>query len=282
MEHRLPGYKMEELLPVVETLAEAYTAHESTSITCETAEQLMGAVAYCIREMELCGGSHSILAEGIPAQKAYAIGAAQVQEKARRALAICNEILAEFNCYGNRCLHDTVTAGLPEFFKWYDVRFEPQNTIITLDYPVLKDLSRYTGIDKIYEYVLCIRLEQKFLRAFPEKRVIRILSKYNKRYEEAMDNICEVVFGAVIGHALARKPLAEPDWENEDYRRVQEVFIQEELQKINGRMEDAARGFVQSYCGDCGELAEYLCSAVRGITIRLKHAADNGFLPKLL
>ena len=36
-------YKMEELLPVVGKLAEKYTSFESTSVTYEKAEQLMGA-----------------------------------------------------------------------------------------------------------------------------------------------------------------------------------------------------------------------------------------------
>ena len=37
---------MEELVPIVGKLAEKYTSHESTSITYEKAEQLMGAVLY--------------------------------------------------------------------------------------------------------------------------------------------------------------------------------------------------------------------------------------------
>ena len=37
-------YKMEELLPVVSELAQKYTGYESTSITYEKAQMLMGAV----------------------------------------------------------------------------------------------------------------------------------------------------------------------------------------------------------------------------------------------
>lgn len=51
-------YDMEELVPVVGKLAETYMAHESTSITYEKAEQLMGTVSYCIHELqEMCGNS---------------------------------------------------------------------------------------------------------------------------------------------------------------------------------------------------------------------------------
>ncbi len=44
------NYEMEELVPIVGKLAEKYTAFESTSVSYEKAEQLMGAVLYCIHE----------------------------------------------------------------------------------------------------------------------------------------------------------------------------------------------------------------------------------------
>ena len=43
---------MEELVPIVGKLAEKYTSFESTSISYEKAEQLMGAVLYSIHEWE--------------------------------------------------------------------------------------------------------------------------------------------------------------------------------------------------------------------------------------
>ena len=45
-------YTMEELLPVVGKLTEKYTGFSSTSVTYETARQLMEAVLYCLREAE--------------------------------------------------------------------------------------------------------------------------------------------------------------------------------------------------------------------------------------
>ena len=43
-------YEIEELVPIVATLAEKYTSKESSSITYEKAQQLMEAVLYCICE----------------------------------------------------------------------------------------------------------------------------------------------------------------------------------------------------------------------------------------
>lgn len=205
MEYR---YKMEELVPIVGKLAQRYTAGESTSVTYEKAEQLMGAVLYCIREAAYAErGDYScekgqqksdILAkqEKLSAQQAYERGLACVEQKVRAALSLYNELMSAFDSYGNRCLYDTVVKGMPEFFKWYDMRFAPQDTILTLDYPVLRDLSAYTGIDRIYEYLLCIEKEQAFLRTFSRNDVIDALASYNPAYEDMVDNICGAVKGA--------------------------------------------------------------------------------------
>lgn len=199
-------YKMEELLPVVGRLAERYNAWESTSVTYEKAEQLMGAVLYCIRELGYAqraaagseGAEHSTheLAqsqEKLSAQQAYERGLVCVENKVKAALLFYNELMAQFDSYGNRCLYDTMVKGMPEFFRRYDMRYAPQDTILTLDYPVRQDLTRYTGVDRIYEYLICIGQEQEFLRSMPRAEVLDRLLRYDPQYEDMIDNICAAV-----------------------------------------------------------------------------------------
>lgn len=202
---------IEEIMPIVAKLTERYTAGDSTSVTYEKAEQLMGAVLYCIREAKYAekdeedrGEGHTgtrdftTRSKGMSAQQAYETGLACVEKKVKAALALYNDMQTQFDSYGNRCLYDTFVKGIPEFFKWYDMRFAPQDTILTLDYPVLKDLSAYTGIDRIYEYLICIQKEQEFLRAFPRNDVIDALERYNPAHEDMIDNVCGAV-GEVLG-----------------------------------------------------------------------------------
>ncbi len=271
------NYKMEELAPIVGKLAEKYTAFGSTSITYEKAEQLMGAVLYCIHELEGAEGVPAVLAGGKPAaQQAYEMGAAYVEKKTKDALALYNHILPEFSDYGNRCLHDAFVKGLPEFFRHYDARFAPQNTVLTLDYPVLKDISAYTGIDKIYEFIKCIQLEQIFLNKFPEGSVKSVLSGYHRLYKDMVENLCEIVLASVIKHILVKKPLTEQVFEEADCMRLQRILRKNGLPEIKGMMEKAAEAFVQEYYGDGGGLLEYLDGAVGGIAARMKHASDCG------
>ncbi len=224
-------YEMEELIPIVGRLVEKYTANESTSVTYEKAEQLMGAVLYCIHEAEQQGpqeGDVSGNIEGasdrhpltvtekkLSAKQAYEAGEACVEQKTRKALKLYHEILPEFQSYDNACLNDTFVRGLPEFFQWYDVKFQPQNTILTLDYPVLKDISRLSGIDKVYEFIDCIRLEQKFLKKFPGSYVEEILEQYVRRIIRDMES------GGTDGEMVGAH-LAEGEQDSSDVPHVDE------------------------------------------------------------
>ena len=275
-------YEMEELVPIVGKLAEKYTSHESTSITYEKAEQLMGAVLYCIHELWESSGNAPSLNEKIPAQRAYEIGAEYVEKKTEEALDLYNRILPEFCHYENKCLYDTFVKGIPEFFKWYDIQFEPQNTILTLDYPLLKDISEYTGIDKIFEFIKSIGLEQKFLKLFPAGYVINILSKDNRNWQESMDNICEIVFIHVIGHIILGKSLTVIELEEADYFYMQEMFEQTDLEDIKKHLEAAFEIFIKNYYENDRELLNYLSEYIGGIVARLKNAADNKVLRNMI
>lgn len=285
-------YEMEELVPVVGALAEKYTAHESTSVTYEKAEQLMEAVLYCIHELEEPGsgvlasdelkkpGTGTLISgKKMSARSAYEAGAARVREKTETALKLYNRMIPEFCSYGNACLHDTVVKGIPEFFRWYDLRFEPQNTILTLDYPVLKDLLGSSGIDRILEYLRCICLEQKFLKAFPEGYVGKILSKSGMDGQEFMDNLCEAVLThlaekALAGDKLTGKSLTELQTGKADDAYMQKLLSKTGAEEIKRRLNTALEALVRDYYENDRELLAYLSGAVSDIAVRLKTAAE--------
>lgn len=96
----------------------------------------------------------------ISAQQTYEMGLACVEKKVKAALSLYNEMQIQFDSYGNRCLYDTFVKGMPEFFKWYDIRFAPQDTILTLDCPAIKFITKFTcRYKQASEYVIrCMRI----------------------------------------------------------------------------------------------------------------------------
>lgn len=271
-------YEIEDLVPIVAKLAEGYTSKESSSISYDRAQQLMEAVLYSIREGE--GEDQFSLAQKdeLSPEKMYEIGAKRVEEKTKETLNLYNEMMAHFSSYENKCLDDTVVKGLPEFFKWYDCKYEPQNTILTLDYPVLIENPEHTGIDKICDYVLCIQLEQKFLNQFSSEYVIEILSKYNKHYRVMIENICEIVLMNVICHIVAGKKISILDFEPEEYLKLQALIQMETPSDLRDKLKNAINVLIREYYENDENLMEYLYKAVDNISVRMKTAADNGNL----
>ena len=327
-------YKTEELIPIVAKLAEKYTAKESTSITYEKAQQLMGAVIYCICEYEAAqkqsvAAKHSSAeTDNVPhtkrtlfaemksketnafeeravdpenterptsshclpirikecfvlAMESYETGIALVERKVKSALEMYNQMMNSFSDYENMCLYDTVAKGLPEFFKWYDCQFEPQNTILTLDYPIIIDLSPYTGIDRIYEYILCIQLEQSFLKKYPHQFVMDILEKYTKRHRTMIENLCEIVLMNICGHILAEKKLDELHFETQDYQILLEKIQTKSLDEMKIFLKRTVEKMVREYYENDENMMEYLCKAADNIAVRIKNAAENDAVQRL-
>lgn len=185
-------YEMGELLPIVAELSRKYTSNESTSITYERAKILMEAVLFCIHELQE-ESENQVADVNMHPEEAYQLGYQLVKEKVRKSLELYNNIMTDFQSYHIRALHDTVVRGMPEFFRYYDAAFSPQDQLLTLDYPTIRTVDHLRGIDAIYQYLTYIQLEQEFLNQFPESFIIKSLEAYHEDYKELFINIPSVV-----------------------------------------------------------------------------------------
>ena len=230
------GYTMEELVPLVGELAGSYAGYESSSISYEKAQQLMKAVLYCIQEaQEMPAGSQRKEVRNVEknsAKQTYRIGLDLVKKKVSGALQLFNTITEDFYSAGNRVLEDTVLKGMPAFFQYYDAQYAPQDTILTLDYPVLNDLSACSGIDAIYEYLRCIELEQHFLKESDEQMVLAALERRGFGDPLQIGNLCEAVLEDRIYSSLQGCKLTDEESEHFHVQllaHLQKAFPQTEL-----------------------------------------------------
>jgi hypothetical protein len=185
-------YGMEELVPIVAELAKGYTSGESSSVSYEKAEQLMQAVQYTIHELEQESASRAVSAP-VTARQAYDAGYQLLCDKVRRCQAAYNQMIPEFDAYGNEFYYDTVVKGLPKFFLYYDARYNPQDHLLTLDY-VTRDFDpQLTGIDQIEDYLLGTVQEQRYLKKFPRSQVIAALEQWNSDYRELPVNVAQLM-----------------------------------------------------------------------------------------
>ena len=273
-------YKMEELLPIVSELAQKYTAYESTSITYEKAQMLMGAVLYSLDEY-----SHSyannLVDKNISLKEQYHIGTNLILEKVDNIREIFNAVSFQFDDFGVKCLYDTVQKGIPQFLKWYDAKFCPQDTILTLDYPLLIDCNSLTGADAVYKYIQAIQIEQSFLSLFDRYYVISVLANYNSEYQDMLENICGIVLMNTVGHIAVNKPFHDACFLHEEYLELSEIFKAKPISDIENIVKNFIEKMVRRFYKDNADMLEYLCCETNNIATRIYTANQYGELSKV-
>jgi len=268
-------YSMEELLPIVAGLAEKYTANESTSISYERAEQLMEAVLYCIKQ---CNNHYNnqcskqmLSKDRLPATEAYKQGYEYLIELGKRTQQLYNEMIIDFNSYGNENYHATVTLAIPEFFKRFDARFAPQETLITMDYPTIRPITDCSGMDAISKYVEYIACEQRFLGALPEDYVCEVLYQFQADYRKQFYNICRVVLRHVLGKMLMTMLPKERSFRQHilayDKQWLEEVFS-ELLEKLIQEKYHADKQFEEYLRADLKDFAAELWVATQNDSVQ--------------
>jgi hypothetical protein len=282
--------KMEELIPIVAELTEKYTSKDSTSITYETAKQLMNGVIYCINEVyqseedEIDLGEtkqdegNKALSKNEDAKCLYRYGYQLVIEKVKTAKSIYERIFENFNAFGNRGYYDTIIKGMPAFFMYYDAKFNPMDHILTLDYPILKPIDHLEGIDAIYQYLKYIELEQKFLHGFPEDLVIDLLKRYHSDYENLFINISSIVLRNMIVYLIIGKKRPLFQFEDSDYAIIKEYVNRLSRSDLEKDMLKFIYYIIEhQYKGD-HKLFEYLKEDADDFSVELINAVENNCL----
>jgi len=273
-------YQMEELLPVVSELAQKYTGYESTSVTYEKAQSLMEAVLFCLNEYNN-SDTNDLAHKNISVKEQYNTGVKLLLEKVEEIRNIFNEISFQFEDFGVKCLYNTVQKGIPEFLKWYDIKFCPQNTILTLDYPLLTDCSSLTGADAVYQYIRAIRTEQIFLGTFDRNYVISVLEKYNSGYRDMTENICSIVLTDMIGHFAIGKSFDGTEFLHEEYLQLSKVFEGKSISDIENVVKGLVKEIVSRFYENDLDMLEYLCCETNNIAVRIYTANQYGQLNKV-
>lgn len=268
------GYSSEELVPIVAELAPKYAGCEHSSITYEKAQMLMEGVLYCIREcME--SGRHGLLSNELPAKEAYTLGQELVIQKVQNLQTLSNRLMFEFHDYGPQCLKDVVMKGFPAFLANYDFKYAPQETLLTLDYPILKDISALSGIDAVLAYAECIMLEQEFLTKFDNLYVTQILSAYHTDYELLMENICQIVLANLMGHIIVDKPLSAKGFDTEDLKNIAENLTGKSTEETEHYMTNILVLLTKRYYNGDERLKDYLCCTIPDIAARVCFGMEN-------
>lgn len=273
-------YPMEEIMPIVSELAQKYTGCDHSSVTYEKAQMLMEAVVYCINEDGRQEGN-ALAAKSIPAREAYENGRKIVKEKLMELRTLYHALIPDFRDYGSMCLKDTVRKGIPAFLERYDFKYAPQETLLTLDYPAMRNYGALSGIDLVLCYLRDIQLEQKFLHRMGDKYIIKVLRKYHRDYEYLSENICGIVLQNVTGHMILDKPLPGQGFGQEELESLEEILSDKTEEQIKAYLLKALERLMAEYYDNDDRLLAYLGGGLSDIVTRIKYNTENHCLGQL-
>ena len=263
-------YSPEELIPIVAELANKYTGYEHSSISYEKAQMLMNAVLYCIHELETTG-SNTLYANPMPAKEAYQSGREIVMTKIRELQNLYNDFISDFQDFGCVYLKDTIVKGIPLFLLHYDAKYAPQETLIALDYPILKHLGNASGIDVVLEYVNCICLEQRFLKRFDIAYVMGTLRWYHEDYGHLIENLCFILLQSIIGHMMLHKPLNDFRYTDDDQVHMNHLLEGKSPAEVKTAIAEMIAELIERYFDNDIILQEYLSLVIPDIAARLPY-----------
>lgn len=269
-------YSLEELLPVVEKLTEKYTSKESSSVTYETARRLMDAILYCIEAYEN-GGDNEVAAREKPdAALAYQLGYDRVVARVYKAREIYDGMIEDFNDYGCRNYGDTIIKGIPQFFIYYDSKFNPQDHILTLDYPTVRPINTLRGINAIYRYLCNIRTEEEFLSAFEPGCIKALLGRIVMDYKNLFyDNISYEILLTSLGCIVAEKPVGNLELVSDDLEIIQKFFEGDPAEKAEQKVRMLmSQLFHIGYSGN-GDMDEYFQITSKDYAVRIVNGIKN-------
>lgn len=273
-------YEMEELIPIVAKLAETYTGCDSTSMTYEKAEMLMSGVLYCLNEYKNQNET-GLTDKCLPAAEQYRIGAQIVLEKAKEVRTIYHEIIPYFDDYQVECLRETVLKGIPEFLKWYDAKYFPQNTVLKGDYPLLINCPSVSGVDAVHAYICAIKIEQRFLSQFERSYIVELLNRAIPDYTQMFDNVCRIVLLNTIGHAVLRKPLKEIGFSTMEYDRLWNIFQFDSVEDIEKVIYDILNKMTGQFDKEIPGTRRYFEYAVKDMAVCIDTAVKTKQLDKI-
>lgn len=216
------NYDIQELAPIAATLIEKFNTANGGTADREATKQFMDAVAFCIDEVLLNDDATEVAAENMTSADYYETGAKLVQEKVEKAQNLYNELLLEFKSYGLKCLDSAMLKEAGTFFMQYDPLFYPHLDVVELSYPIIKDISKLKGIDKIYEFLLYIKDEQEFLKTLPDGAMEAAFARFSNPTELKV-NLTTIAIRDIVFHALAGKPLTNPEITGADLKKC--LFI---------------------------------------------------------
>ncbi len=278
-----------QLMGLLRDLILRYTRGESTSVKTETAQNLLLSILYSI-DTYISSYPHPeealVLLQAHPLQETYDKGLAQLNLCFNATHSFFQALQANKLDFPNQAYHATLDEALPDFFKNYDILFRAQDTMASIDYPLLFDDMHKQGILYIQQYLEHLAIENEFCQLFPQQDVKQLLSNYGRVYRidtsEALINLFEIVLTNSLFSFLAGNKARELSLSKLQYEMVREKFSSLTSDQCSLLFAEAIPALIADLGIDNARLNNYISDFQKVLLPRFWNALEHNCLANVI
>ncbi len=194
-----------QLMNLLKDLIIRYTGGNSTSVTTDTAENLLCSIIYTIDTYTLsCSNPEEAVSqlqkESI--EEIYKKGITLVVKMVREARELYLKIRKDRLKAATEAYELTITEGIASFFTNYNIVFRAHNASVSIDYPLVFDDMSIKGVHYVRNYLMNLKIETDFCRLFKSSEIDEVLTSFGTviRMDHKIEliNIFELVFNNAI------------------------------------------------------------------------------------
>jgi len=231
-----------ERLNILKTQLKYYTKDESSSVMVEVAENLMEGIDYTLGFYLKTFNTLELIIEKLKNESLSQMletGRNLIKETVEESKKLLEYIMENKLKVNNYSYDDTIDHGISLFFDEYEYFFAPHEGEGSIDYQLYMDNMNYKGIEYIRNYLKILSLENEFCSNFDICEINELLKGYDKRSEELLINVFELVLinslGAIIcgksssslNISSADRELIKNKLENLSVEKLQEELLKE-------------------------------------------------------
>ncbi len=261
-----------------------YTGGASSSVRTETAQHLMQSLCYTISVYLKGLNSHdAALQQLLNAQLPTLFDQGQIILKRRVSLAkhLLQMVQKNRILTPNLAYNDTISNGLPLFFRHYDLYYSAHESPGSVDYPLGYDRMDLTGVEAVFEYLSALRLENQFCQCFDSQLIHRLILCSNPSYAEDLQNICQFVLLNSLGRILCDKSPYSLWLNRTDLSLLRRLFSGKDAAETQNRLTAALKPLLGELHISSSAMEEHLTHCIANQADWVKYCCSNGMLQRV-
>lgn len=224
-----------ERLNILKTQLKYYTKDESSSVMVEVAENLMEGIDYTLGFYLKTFNKLELIIDKLKNESLSQMletGRDLIKETVEESKKLLEDIKENKLKINNYSYDDTIDHGIPLFFEEYEYFFAPHEGSGSIDYQLYMDNMNYKGIEYIRNYLKILSLENEFCSNFNISEINELLKGYDKRSEELLINVFELVLINSLGVVICGKSLSRLNISSDDRELIKNKLGNLPLEKL--------------------------------------------------